>query len=261
MLLPYNPASQAAKALSTNLTEKLGIKVRRILKNGNFRPTKESIVVNYGVSSLEGLSFSPEGFKWINHPNNVQLATNKLRTFEFLQREEVPTPRFTTNREEATGWLKSSKIVCRMTLNGHSGEGIVLVETPDGMVDAPLYTQYRKKDKEFRVHVFNGKVIDVTQKRRLSNSEVNPFIRSHANGWVFCRENIQEPENLRDVALKAINALGLQFGAVDIIWNKQYNRLYVLEVNSAPGLEGTTVINYTNAILETVYGKAEVSGS
>jgi D-alanine-D-alanine ligase-like ATP-grasp enzyme len=36
----------------------------------------------------------------------------------------------------------------------------------------------------------------------------------------------------------------LDFGAVDIIYNAKRNECYVLEVNTAPGLEGTTVEKY-----------------
>ena len=48
----------------------------------------------------------------------------------------------------------------------------------------------------------------------------------------------------------AIKALGLDFGAVDIIYNEAEDQHYVLEVNTAPGLEGTTLQKYTEAILE-----------
>jgi D-alanine-D-alanine ligase-like ATP-grasp enzyme len=48
-------------------------------------------------------------------------------------------------------------------------------------------------------------------------------------------------------AIKAVNCLGLYFGAADVIWNDKEQRAYVLEVNTAPGLEGTTLENYANA--------------
>jgi D-alanine-D-alanine ligase-like ATP-grasp enzyme len=65
---------------------------------------------------------------------------------------------------------------------------------------------------------------------------------------VFCREDIEEPADLRDVALQAVKALDLHFGAVDIIWNKKDNKCYVLEVNTAPGVEGTSTEIYADSI-------------
>ena len=47
-------------------------------------------------------------------------------------------------------------------------------------------------------------------------------------------------------------AVGLKIGAVDIIWNELENKCYVLEINTAPGLEGTTLVKYTEAILKEI---------
>jgi glutathione synthase/RimK-type ligase-like ATP-grasp enzyme len=52
--------------------------------------------------------------------------------------------------------------------------------------------------------------------------------------------------------LAAVSALGLDFGAVDIIWNEREDKCYVLEVNTAPGLQGSTLENYANAIMEVL---------
>lgn len=100
--------------------------------------------------------------------------------------------------------------------------------------------------------MFAKEVIDIQQKRLANGArEVeghNEYIRSHANGWIFAREDIVEPKELRSLALEATAALGLDFGAVDIIWNEKEDKCYCLEVNTAPGLEGQTLISYTNAI-------------
>ncbi|MNY63636.1 hypothetical protein D3C86_2006230 [compost metagenome] len=45
----------------------------------------------------------------------------------------------------------------------------------------------------------------------------------------------------------AVNAIGLTFGAVDVIWNEYRHQAYVLEVNTAPGLTGTTLEKYAEA--------------
>jgi glutathione synthase/RimK-type ligase-like ATP-grasp enzyme len=121
------------------------------------------------------------------------------------------------------------------------------------LVDAPLYTKYIRKQKEFRVHVFNSKILDIQEKRRSSAvDDHHPYIRNHANGYVFCRGDIEEPHDLRGVAVSAVNALGLDFGAVDVIWNEAQDKCYVLEVNTACGLEGSTVNKYVQAIKEVV---------
>ena len=47
-------------------------------------------------------------------------------------------------------------------------------------------------------------------------------------------------------------AIDLQFGAVDIIWNEKENKCYVLEINTAPGLVGTTLTKYTEAFTKEI---------
>jgi len=44
----------------------------------------------------------------------------------------------------------------------------------------------------------------------------------------------------------------LNFGAVDAIYNRKRDASFILEVNSAPGLENTTLQIYTNALRQLV---------
>lgn len=238
------------------MTAELKRPVRRLFtdERGTLVAKAGHVVINWGSSSapdrLAGATF-------INHPRNVKVAGNKLLTFERLKDalddQPVSAPEYTTDYATACEWVTSGiTIVCRTKLNGHSGAGIILAaREEDVVVDCPLYVKYIKKAKEFRVHVAFNEVIDVQAKRKRADyeGETDFAIRNHQNGWVYCRENIEEPADLREQALRAILTLGLDFGAVDIIYNQHYNRCYVLEVNTAPGLEGTSVTNYATAFL------------
>lgn len=128
-----------------------------------------------------------------------------------------------------------------------------MAKNENEVVAAPLYTKYKRKDKEYRVHVFKGEIIDTQEKRRVGKSHrpatYNEYIRNHSTGWVFCRGGLRIPIGLHELALSAITALELDFGAVDIIHNSKHQKSYVLEVNTAPGLEGTTLTKYVDAIL------------
>jgi glutathione synthase/RimK-type ligase-like ATP-grasp enzyme len=134
---------------------------------------------------------------------------------------------------------------------------VVTPGTDAGVPAAPLYTQYFKGRDEFRVHVVRGEVIDVQQKKARHTDEgveVNQTVRNLANGWVFCREGVVAPDIVVDAAKGAVRTLGLDFGAVDIKCNRQGTRCAVLEVNTAPGLEGTSLDLYKNAIRRMVWG-------
>ena len=182
------------------------------------------------------------------------IASNKLTFFKEASKVEgLNIPEWTTDKTVAITW---DIIVGRKSLTGHSGQGIFIHNKDDGVPqDAPLYVKYIKKTHEYRVHVFNKQVIDIVQKKRRADTEnVNSQVRSHANGWVFCREDliINNKNDLSNQALLACDAAGLDFGAVDIIYNAKQKKYYVLEVNTAPGLEGQTITKYAQAILNYI---------
>lgn len=233
----YNLGSGGAAGLSRELgivrVRDTGPKLGRI-----------NLLINWGSSTAPDRV--GHAHRVLNPFNNVKTASNKLLSFEkFSENEEIHIPQWTTDPEVARTF---GTVVCRTVLRGHSGNGIVLWEGDGDLPRAPLYTQYVKKKHEFRVHVMNGEVIDVQQKRKRRDfdGEPNTKVRNHQNGWVYCRENLDIPDDLSRQAILATGALGLDFGAVDLIYNERQNRSYVLEVNTAPGLEGTTLENYVN---------------
>lgn len=220
-----------------------------------YQPRWSDYVINWGCS---------KEWNWINQTKkhgNV-ISVNKLEFFQQVSfwnekcdpSEEVNIPEWTTDVEKAR---QMGTVLCRTTLNGHSGAGIILADYPEDIVNAPLYVKYKKKRHEYRVHIFNGSVIDVTQKRKRKGAEhLDTKIRNHQNGWVYCRENIEEPHDLRAQAINAMSAVGLKFGAVDIIWNEKENKCYCLEVNCAPGIEGTTLQKYSDAFVQEIVNEA-----
>lgn len=254
VIYPYKMGSQSAKRLAEKLTTKLGSKVRRVKANGKYRPKLRSLVVNYGSQSQpHWLGGVPNG-RILNLVSACQRSSNKLAAFTKWKADGVATVEWTTDRAVANEWCKKHIVFSRTLLNAHSGRGIIV--NPIGteqVAAAPLYTKYMKKKREFRVHVFEGCVIDVVEKRRRSGIVMDNnsgLIRNFTNGWVFCRDGIVRPADLDNLAIKACSSLGLSFGAVDVVFNEHYNKCYVLEVNTAPGLEGSTIESYANAIVK-----------
>lgn len=241
----------------------MGYRVRRLFTdrpNPTFKERDWNVLINWGNGSYKGhWGLRDEVHsRVVNDPGRVSTAGNKLLTFRALENKDgIRIPVFTTDRSVAAGWIRDGvSVVVRRQLSGHSGAGIVMANTEADLVDAPLYVQYVKKQDEYRVHVAFGEVIDVQQKRKRSNLEegfeTNFQVRNHHTGWVYCREDIVEPDGLRQMAIETVRVLGLDFGAVDIIFNKKRNTLYVLEANCAPGLEGTTVTKYVEAFTKAL---------
>lgn len=245
-IYPYKPGSASAKALAKELG------ARRIKnERSRFRPSPNKVVINWGSTQLPNWYTS---CKTLNNPISVCHATNKLAFFQLIDNEAI-VPKWTNNHNIAIDWCREGRtVVCRTILNGHSGQGIVIAHTEDQLVDAPLYIQYIKKKEEYRAHVMNGRVFDVQQKARvLEHPSPNWEVRNLANGFIYKRQDVSLPDVAKEKAVQAVRLLGLDFGAVDLIYNAQKKRYYVLEVNTAPGLDGTTLVNYAHAFREN-YG-------
>jgi glutathione synthase/RimK-type ligase-like ATP-grasp enzyme len=94
-----------------------------------------------------------------------------------------------------------------------------------------------------------GEVIFTQRKaRKTSVEEPNWAVRNLAGGFVYVAAEAGEgpPDEL---AIKAVAALGLDFGAVDVILGRD-GQFYVLEVNTACGLEERTADKYVEAFKE-----------
>jgi len=213
------------KLLADKLSEKVGYRVYRVVP-ARVR-NRTAVVFSQGV--------------------------DKIDQFRHFERFQVSHPSFSVGVGGLDA-ITSKRIVARRLTNASEGRGITVFERGANVPPAPLYVEYIVKKKEFRVHVWNNEVIDVAEKRKRRgyDEERDAFVRNTANGYVFCRTNVVEPDGLRPLALSAVRALNRSYGAVDVIWNGKQNKCFVLEVNSRPGMEGTTVEKYAEAILKGV---------
>lgn len=233
-LYSYNNGSASAKALADALNIKMLKHEGKLVRHD---------VINWGSSNVT----RQVNGKIYNDPGAVALAVNKLSTFRILSACEVSVPKWDKYVEQPTAWIEQGgAVVCRTKLNGHSGEGIVIAEEVDQIVDAPLYTQYIKKKEEYRIHVMHNEAFFVQRKARkldVPAEEVNWKVRNLAGGFIYANQDVDVAQEAKDEAVKAIIALGLDFGAVDIILGVD-KKFYVLEVNTACGLAGTTLDKY-----------------
>lgn len=244
--LPYNMGSGAIGELQDALG---GLKIR--LQNGNYSFKPNHLVVNWGHGSCPywGGNVAPNS-RLLNHWSAVATAVNKLTAFEKFKEANVPTPEWTSSKEKAQEWIAAGRVViCRTKLSSMEGRGIVVAKTSAELVNAPLYTRLFPKDKEYRVHVFKGEVIDYVQKKLRADAPADrsKYIRNTANGWIFARSGVALGAATADTARKAVAALSLDFGAVDLAVSEG-GKVVVFEVNTAPGIEATTVTKYKDAI-------------
>lgn len=237
-----NPTgSKFAKALQQALRERVVNKVWRRATPKQVR----SIISRRGNVLRQGYTRQ--------HFNVTLKALDKIEQFHRFQQAGVSCPKFTTSQEAVKDLGKV--VFARTLVNSTNGRGIVEIDTGSGepFVVAPLYTEYIPKKAEYRFHVFGDKVIDVQQKRKakdFNEDERNTRIRNLNNGYVYCRNDVNPPDGAADLAVRAVASLGYEYGAVDLIYNEKRNQCYVLEVNSRPGLMGTTLERYAEALID-----------
>lgn len=247
LIYPYSPASQSSKDLAN------AIGIKRAKHEG--KAIKTDLLINWGASSITR-EYNGE---ILNKPQAVAKAVNKLSSFKSLK-GHCTLPDFTESLEEANKWLaEGATVVARTKLTAHSGEGIVIVDTDSGdkLPEAKLYTRYIPKSDEYRLHVFKNKVFFVQRKARnkdIPDDKVNWKVRNHGNGFVFANKDVvfDNRNAAYDEAIQAVAALGLDFGAVDLIYNKRHGKYYVLEVNTACGLSGSTLDAYAKVFKDLV---------
>lgn len=242
MLAPYKIGSKSA----TDLGRAIGALRTKAMK----RMKRDVLIINWGRSDLQVRGFP---FKVLNPSHVIVRATNKLLCLNRLAEAGVSGVEHTTSQAVVRQWLAAGFVVyARELLNASQGKGIKVLEGAASVIPyCPLYTKGILKAHEYRVHIFGNKVIDVTKKKRRNAIDRSDYIKNLANGWVYCREGIEIPENMIACAKAAVAALGLDFGAVDILYRKGIP--YVLEINTAPGLAGTTLTKYIEEFSKLKY--------
>ena len=246
---PYKMGSQSCKAI-VDAFKAQGQEVLKVYPDRKYRPRDSDFIINWGNSTAPVWGSSD-----LNHEISVGKATNKLTCLKQLTRAGVPVPYFFDNRNSVLQYwdilgTEDIPMFARTILTGHSGEGIVIARNPSELVEAPLYTAGFHKTHEYRVHVFNGEVLDFQEKKKRNGTggRESSMIWNADNDYVFCREGVEVPEYVQEVAIKAVEALNLNFGAVDIGWKEGRGECVVFEVNTAPGLTGTTLQKYVEKI-------------
>lgn len=268
-ILPYG-ASDSARALRDSIqthieNSNFDATVRLLRSEGSvFRVRPTDVIINYGNRRMSAEFFGRATV--VNPIEALNRAANKLQAFNTMAAAGVPTVEYTTQQQVAQGWVaEGSTVYARGVLNGHSGEGITVHNgdnANDTVGQAPLYTKgITAQRREWRVHIFKGVITYVQKKIRRNGYREDPNyredVRNHHTGWVYSNQfNDRPTDAVLRAAYDAVTALGLDFGAVDII--SRQDNAWVLEVNTAPGLTGTTLETYQHNVCELV--KSIMSG-
>lgn len=172
--------------------------------------------------------YVPQGLTLLNQAPFL----NKKSQLLTLASKNIPT--LTVSNTPKEGFIGRS-------LNHQGGDDLLNKYGRD------FYTKKEAFSREVRIHIYKGKSIHAGLK--VPTPEAHPWIRSYDAGWRIDYSRATDiAQSRRELAKKAISALGLDFGAVDI-GVLQGDKALVIEVNTAPGIEGETLQAYVTQFL------------
>lgn len=122
-------------------------------------------------------------------------------------------------------------------ITGHGGTDIVPVfqrKEVEWRVAAgwDWFSSYVPMETEYRVWIYRDEHLDTYEKVMHRPKDYKYIGRNFRNGFDF--EHTRQKQDATAQARMAIHALGLDFGAVDMLRGED-GEIYILEVNTAPG--------------------------
>lgn len=191
----------------------------------------------------------------INSAQGISRASDKVRAFEAMKAAGVTIPWYTTSPQEASQRLTEGAVILGRTRSGSKGRGIVVYENLGAFFNYPrhdFYSEFVENDREYRLHVVGDKVVRLQRKyKEVEVDNPNRFIKNHEQGYRFKQPARPLREDRNELAVKAVRAVGLDFGAVDMVIDRA-GVAWVLEVNTAPACSPLTAQAYINALVPLV---------
>lgn len=187
---------------------------------------------------------------------DTSLSSNKLDMRIAFHKAGVKVPSYLTFKAARDSLVDNEgKVFIARSTYHTQGKGLYVIRTTDDLYKAltnkrrpaTMIMEWVDKTCEYRVHVFNGKVIRLSRKGYEDGMAIGPYITMKP-------DPAMPREELREQAKLAIAATKLDFGAVDIMVkhgdNWSIEDLWVTEVNSSPGLGGSMPALYATKIKE-----------
>jgi len=217
-------------------------------------------IIRYGSSRYFGFD-NPQ----VNTLQSIIQASNKSGALTVLNNHGITVPKYYAfvDAEEI-----KYPVLARKTFH-KQGRDIILCNNREEAVNAlhsgrDYLLEFIEARAEYRLHCIDNEIVKIFRKVRLS-PDSHDFIKCTRCGWGFYRTDMGQDwlQPMKSKAIESLKALGLYFGAVDMIHSTNH-RFVVLEVNSAPALNTDTLNVYTKKLhhwLEKNYEMEPIRGS
>jgi glutathione synthase/RimK-type ligase-like ATP-grasp enzyme len=190
----------------------------------------------------------------------IERTANKLKMKAIFLRAGVRTPRYLMNTDSAhtailDGYL-GDKIFFKTPYHSR-GRGMKVFDDKGLAVSEQrkgYFEEAQVSKREFRVHVMDGVAFYTDEKRPRDTSILQndrPEIKNMESGFKFRRPIREYPPEVELESIKAVKALGLDFGAADVGVNE--DGVWIYEVNTAPSLRTKTRKLYQKALVKAIW--------
>jgi glutathione synthase/RimK-type ligase-like ATP-grasp enzyme len=211
-----------------------------------------SLIIRWGNSTSRANAHE------INTKEAVKNASNKLTMITKFLEKNISTPPVTIIDENFL-----SKYSNRISEDFFNGKRFFVRNVNDHVRFCDINSTINSMDKyvteeinkimELRVHVFNNKCIGVYEKIP-ENSDTKVYKNENSRFRRIDRskkENTNEISEAIDLAIMAVDSLGLVFGGADVIKDEN-GQWFVLEVNSSPALNSPNIERWGNCFNEYI---------
>lgn len=177
-----------------------------------------------------------------NTSSSIGYSSNKCLARKLFIKNKVKTPQLYSDENPPQDF----PVIARPSYHS-KGQNFVVLSTKkeffahyDNHADW-YYSEYIDKEKEFRVYVAHGKVLGVTEKPKPEDEEQLAWNQAiNHDKWILLKWANYPLEVVKE-ACKAVKALGLDFGGVDVMLKD--GKAYVLESNTAPTLSDSPIVS------------------
>lgn len=251
-LISYKKTSWIKEIFDNTDFDKLGI-----ARNNNLTPDLREPcdkLIRFGTYA----SYLPEANIEYNKREAIKNATDKLKARKILEDNEIPIP-LTFDREG----LKKVQYVNFPVIGrkrGHSGgREMNLINNYKELVEevknpqSDYYSSFYDKSTEYRIHVASGKIL-IAYKKVVEDSDKIAWNLNDRGGaddvYTYRWSEYWDIIDVLRTANRAVNALGLDYGTVDILADPMSGgtdlpKYVVSEVNTAPKLKGYGVKRFS----------------
>jgi RimK family alpha-L-glutamate ligase len=220
-------------------------------------PLPDAVIVR-GYNLPLSAWFESYGVRVLNSTLSMELCRDKIATAEVLVRMGIPTPATKVYPEKYPSWnvlrrdFASEEVVMKLSM-GSKGEEVFLVGDEAGYRSAidrceasailmpgsmPLFQEFVSTSygKDLRVWVIGGRVVGHTLRSNKSS-----FKSNFAQGGDALK--VELPEVVEKLAIKATDALGLDFAGVDLLFGGgKWPDFMVCEVNGNAGFRTASLV-------------------